>query len=490
VAPRIALLVVFLLALGLYAATVQTAAFGDAAYLCDKVETGPTPYYNALYLPLGWAFHRLFGLVLGWGVFEGLGYFSALCGASAAVVLLLCLARIGCPLRWRVAWVLLLVLTPGVWFFSTTVEVHAIQLLGVSAAVGLCLIAREQSPGRALALVYAACATALLCQLSTVLVLPGLVFLARGARPGSGLSWKGLSWRAPVLINLALLVVIATVLLSYSRKPLEVSQSNPFDALVLFLDEYLTKIRNGRFYGPLEILDFLRAELWRPAALLLVLPLLRIFSGPRNRLFLPALVASLPYVLFLPQGGIREHGGYFLSLFPFFLLAGADAVAALLERRPSRAGLFAGVLALALVVQGWLGWQLLEEAGSRMDARSWARQVEAIVPQRSLVFTISQARRQFLKLGEKRIVAPIDLDREFETTPVDGLKREVNLWLGLASQNLKEGLRVFVDADFLDAPERPESHRRFEELLVRKPVRIEPLPPPPATPVLYELTPE
>lgn len=484
---RYALLVVFLVALGLFAATVQTTAFSDAVYLSAKVESGPKPYYNALYLPLGWAFHRLVSLVLDWDAFEALGLFSALCGAGAAAFLAVCLRRIGCSPGWRIAWGLFFVVTPGVWFFSTTVEVHSIQLLGTSAATAMCLLARRESPGRALALVYAACALALLSHLTTVLILPGFVVLARGDGPGVGLGLKGLPWKATLLVHVGLLVVVVGVFWAYSANPTGLSRSNPLEALEVFFRKYVTKLKNGRFYGPSEIADFLGGEFLRPAGLLAVLPLVRVFAPRRNRLFLPAFVAALPYLVLLPQGGIREQGGYFVSFFPLFVLATADSVAAIGERAPARARWIEGGLVVLLVVQAWLGWSRVAEAESGVDARDWTAEVEEEVPRTSVVFTTSLARMHALKYGELRILAPVDLNREFEMTPVAGFDREANHWLGVAAKNIGQGLRVFFDADFFDARERPESHRRLEELLATKPVRLEPLPSPPEPALLYEL---
>ncbi len=488
-------LIVCVAAFALFAATIQSTPFSDGVYLSAKVAAGPKPYYNALYIPAGWAFHRAFEPLFGWSAFTALGWFSALCGAGAAGLLARGLQRLGSTPLSVVSWSAFFIVTPGVWFFSTCVEVHGIQLLGATAATLLAWRARSCRRGRALALLYAACALALLSHLTTVLLLPGLALLARGRGDSvdedvepKGLGLRGLPWRAVLAAHGALFVLALGVFWIYSGNEEGLSRSNPLQALGVFGRKYIDKIQGGRFYGPAEIANFLDAELLQPAGLLVICPLIALSARGRAALHWPALLALLPYVVVLPEGGIREGGAYFLSFYPLFVLAAADSWNELVTR-PSWRKFGPAALVSFVLLQALSGAMRWSRAENELDAREWVTLVEPHTPPGSLVFTRSLARFHALKYGElsRTRTRQVDLNREFEMVPRSGWEKEALHNLGVARTFLQNGSRVFLDADFLDAEERPASHERFEELLRRQPLRLAPIPADAVRPLLYEL---
>jgi hypothetical protein len=489
--PRLALaLAVFASALALYGLTRQTVAFSDGVLMAARVaRDGPVPYYNVLYLPLAWAFTTLLRPLAGWDAYVALGWFSAACGAASAVVLLRSLARSGIATGTAVGWIAVFALTPGVWFFATTAEVHALQLLGVCVAVDLALAARTRTPARALGLVLLASALALLAHLTTVLLLPGLLVLASGGAPGRGLRLGAIPARAWIATAAALLAGAAALAWVFSSDSERLARTNPLQMLVVFGREYARRMASGGLYAPDEVVAFLDAELVRPAALLLLAPFLGLAARRAHRLLVATGVAALPYLVLLPQGGVREGGAYYLSLYPLFVLAGAVATDELRQRWPGPAWGIALAVALgalgALGAQGALAWRRIERWADQIDPRVWAERVAAIAPPESDVFTVSLPRWHALLQEGK--YGGIDLRRELELVPRSLWDQEVRAWLGIAGGDLRAGRRVYLDADLFDDPDAPPFFRRFAEILGETPVRLEPRPPDVEHPLLYEV---
>ena len=202
-------LLVFGPALALYLATGSDHFFSDGVHLTAMVEGGPRPYYNLLYVPLGWALDRGLGASIGLDVAGSLRLLSALSVALSAGLLALALRRRGTGPWVAAAWLTAFVLAPSIRFFATTIEVHALQLLGLSCATLLALSAARLPRRAALLRVGAAVALALSVHLTSVLLVPALLLAAKGTGGEHGLSLKP----GPILGLLAAAVVLAPLLL-------------------------------------------------------------------------------------------------------------------------------------------------------------------------------------------------------------------------------------------------------------------------------------
>lgn len=355
-------------------------SFSDTIYLVGRVESGAPPYYNIAYVPLGQLFRALFG---GWLGTEGALLLLSAAAVGAGVALTADLAqRLGAGTRGTVLSGLLLAFAPGVVFFGGVIEVHAVQFLGASAALWLAWRARGAEPRRAWLLLGASMLVAMLAHLSNLLLLPGLVALAwrprRDADHGCRLSKRGL----PALGLLAVAALAAALLLI--KSDFATWSVHPalqwLGTLLVFGDTFLSGFAERGFFTLVEAAHYLGAELVMPLGLLVVGFLGGAFvafgrgahesaSFARRALF-----ACLPALLVLPQGGVLERGGYFMSYAPLLaILCGLSA--AELRGLPRRAVFFGSVL---------IGAQLALALGARdtfraqnPEARIWAHATAA-----------------------------------------------------------------------------------------------------------------
>ena len=514
-------LVAGLLALGLYLGLPVERFFSDSPYLLHRVEVGAPPYYNVAYLPLG----RLADLLLG----SWLGAERALLVLDAAAVALAvvvtgCLARrAGAGAAGTLAAAGLLALAPGALFFAGVIEVHAVQLAGASLAVGLALAAGDRPPGRAWTLVALAGLVALVTHLSHVLLLPGLLVLARGRpaaegeravggmlapdtaggeRRGLTLGPAGVPWILGAVLALGGLVAALVLVGPDGWRDRPALQW--LHTLVVFGDAFLGSLAERGPFPPSEALAYLGAELVAPlaflAAGLVVGPVLalapaeradegapagsRIDGAARRRVVRRALVACVPALLVLPQGGVLERGGYFLTLAPLLALVlglGVDRLARLAARRPgaSRAWVLRVLVLLALLGQLQLALAAraaFREAGP--DARDWAAAAAArtTAGDSALVSTLA---RTFTLAGAAPGVHVRDLARDLDLEPARGREQVLRRVLGERLGDARYPGDLWLDGALLPtwpaAPgvDEPAWRGVLFELLAGSPVPVE-----------------
>jgi len=379
--PRIPI-VLGVLAFALAMALPEARSFSDTIYLVGRVESGAPPYYNVAYVPLGQLFKAVFG---GWLGTEGALLLLSAAAIGGGVAFASDLARrLGAGALGTTLVGLLLAFAPGVLFFGGVIEVHAVQFLGASAALWLAWRARAAPPRNAWLGLGLAMLLAMLAHLSNLLLLPGLIALAwrpaKDAATGCRLSRRGL----PALGILTVAGATAAVILWQSD--FAIWSVHPalqwLGTLLVFGDTFLSGFAERGFFTLPEAASYLGAELILPFGLLVfgfldgALLALRKAPNETSSFARRALFACLPALLVLPQGGVLERGGYFMSYAPLLaILFGVGA--AKLGGAERRALFFASVL---------IGVQLVLAVSSRQafratapEARIWASAAAAEV---------------------------------------------------------------------------------------------------------------
>jgi len=361
------------LALGfglLYVATAQERFYSDGAGLVEFFARGTgESYYHVLYLPLC----RALGALLGSD--DPLLVPRALSQVSGAVAVgstfLLC-RSCGIDRDRALFAAMLLGVTPAVWFFSTTVEVHAVHLAAV--AVGALVVMLAPWRWVPVALGLSALTVPLLygSHITAVLLMPGWIALVVHARG-----------RQHCMCSRRGLVVVAVVLGLAAL--LSVAGANAMRGLGFTLDTSQVRGQISDFYRPPRawwmILD---GWLW-PTLLLMPLALVSLSrrSTPlTERIALAALI--VPSTLFFLVWGVAEKGAYFLGTAPFMALAAARSVPR--EMMADRGPAFAA--AVLILVQGAAGWhhRASFDQGFEMSARAEAVE-QAIGAQGLLIST-------------------------------------------------------------------------------------------------------
>ena len=443
------------------------------------------PHYNFLYLPLAHFFHRATGALFGWDGYRSIEAFSAVCVALSVAVVTRGLGRYRIGDAARVGLGLVFAVTPSVWFFATVGEVHGLQLLSVAIGTELALRARDARSNIAVAWTAGAVALVLMTHLSTVLIVPGLVLLARGKEPNRGLALWGResAWTWIGALGLAGIGVVAAFSLGGGGGRLSV----PAQMFGLFVSEFWGRISEGILFTPAEMAGFLAAEFVIPAAGWLPLAVAAGFVVRKRRLGLPVLVAVVPYLLVLPQGGVRELGAYYLSLLPLLVHFVAAAIEEMKERGQG-ARIIVPAIGATLALHVGVGAVRQADQAHRRDAREWATEAFALCSTTDSVFVVSSLPRQHAILldREKRIGAD-DYRRRFELVPASFLDQEIRVRLSTLGGDIAHGNRVLIDSEILVGDERPAVFLRFEELLRDLPLELVPLPAGDETPLLFEI---
>lgn len=494
--PRLpAPLVLGLVALAVYLALPLERYFSDSFYLVDRVEVGAPPYYNVAYVPLG----RLVDLALGsWlGTERALEVLSAL-AAAGAVGLTVGIARsLGLGGLAQVATGLLLLAAPGCLFFAGVIEVHAVQLLGAALSLRLALAAGRARGAVAWLLFVAAALVAMTTHLSHLLYLPGLLALAWGREdedPGpGGMLDRGSEQRVglafgqagvPWLLGLALGLTAVIVLLV--RADFDSWSVHPalqwLGTLIVFGRTFVFSLWERGLFTFGESLDYLRVELLGAHGLLVLGFAAGLWSsfaledGACRRLARRGLVASLPLLLVLPQGGVLEHGGYFLTLAPLMALQLGIVLGH--RRHGSTPAIVAALMVLTQLALGLRGWA--EFRSAEPDARAWSTVVAAqLLPGDSVL--VSSLGRTFSLADERPEVRVRDLARDLAMEPDRG---RVHLLKSVLNQRLTDPAfpgDLWLDGDLLPDfdPAMPPvegapawQHELFAQLLA-SPVLVE-----------------
>jgi hypothetical protein len=301
-----------------YGLTQQERLTGDGAGLGNFFHLGGS-YYNVAWLP---AARFVAGLVSFEDPLGAPHLLSVLCGGVAAGFCFLLCRETGARRGPALTATLLLALSPAVWFFSTTIEVHAVHLMVVAAVAWVTLIAPWQRPALALGLVMALFPLLYWTQQTAVLLGPGWVFLVHYARARKA---------APFKLATTLLVVGPLLLLALLAG-MAVANRVLFDAWTLTAENQLGQIEeNLRPPNSVQVYwdDWGLRPFWIGPLALIGLVLGRLAGRARLAC---GLACGLPLAFFL-WWRVPERGGYFLGSAPFALILSAAALQRLFDHR-------------------------------------------------------------------------------------------------------------------------------------------------------------
>ncbi|MEZ5978799.1 MAG: hypothetical protein R3F34_11320 [Planctomycetota bacterium] len=360
------------------------------------------------------------GGALGLHVEPSLIHLSRAAIAVGAATTVFAAVRCGARPSNAVGWIAVALASPSLLFFSGTVEVHGVQFAGSAVALAVALEAlRVERAALRRILVGVAALIALVVHLSHLLLVPAflaLLLLGRG---------RDLSRRdARGVLLLALLgagVAIGSWFVYDADR--ESSSTLLLRApwyLGLYEDLFL-RFRSGYgWFGPVDVVRYLWHEgalqgglVWVAALLALAPRRATESESERDATGRPVVaraavvVLLVVYVLVVPQSGLRERGAYFVSLFPWFVVAASSASAA-----RGRAWRLAPWVLLPL--QLVLSHADLAAYARRPDARSWARVVVEEVDAPCTVYTADMVRLSALPLDR---VSAFQWTQQFEFTP-------------------------------------------------------------------------
>lgn len=336
----------FAVAAALYAACFQRGAYGDGAILMEKLRRDEAePHLHVLVLPLARALQELFRLADPVAGLAVLNVLSGALGVSATFLLTLHFA----PRAAALVAAALALLAPAAWTFCTALEVHAFHFAGVASAAALAIRLPWERPRLAGALLVLLVAPVVATHRSGVLLLPGILWLAREAhqRRRGALS----PWRALVVLGVPMLVgSLATALLVEALH--HGGTGAALDAVWLWQE----------FRG--------FAAWWRewPASLgvlaaLLALGIIRRAYG-RCELELFGF-AILPSLAFFTWWGVRENGAYALGSLCFWAVLAARALPSAVPPRFALLALAVIAGQAALGYRRWHSFVVPEEPAGR-----------------------------------------------------------------------------------------------------------------------------
>jgi hypothetical protein len=324
-------LLVFAGSAALYVSTIQARQFGDSSLLYQEFAAHPDGggyWYHALYMPAAGLLGRVLDGLTPPQVLKALAAGCGALGAACAYVL----ARLWrAPPTAALLAAALLALSPGYWFFATTVEVHTLH----AVCVGLCALAVLAAPWRRplVAAALAACTLPILfpSHQSALLLGPGFVALAQHARSLRGLA--PLRWRTLLLgvgpMYLAGMLAGIPLAAWLCRRPVTGLLGGTHVALEEFQQGFSV---GDTWTGWLQ-----------PLGLLLPIALAGVFGGRFARWSLAAPLAFvLPSALFFVLWGLPERGGYTLGSSMFLVVLAAAGLS-----RPGSGARWLGALALA-----------------------------------------------------------------------------------------------------------------------------------------------
>ncbi len=220
----------------------------------------------------------------------------------------------GAPLFGALVATLLLALSPALWFFGTTIEVHALLFGTVTLVALVTLLAPWQRPALALALVAALFPLLFWAHESTFVLGPGWVLLVQYARArrGGRYSWPALLFGVGPVLLLALCVSVGTA--SLAR----------FGSVLGILRDVDTQLDVPGYQPAMHDRSVLLHEWLLPLGVLVPLALLgarRLGREAWRPLAIGAL-ALLP-LCFFAWWSVIERGGYFLGSDAFLLVPAA-----------------------------------------------------------------------------------------------------------------------------------------------------------------------
>lgn len=217
----------------------------------------------------------------------------------------------GAPLFGALVAALLLALSPALWFFGTTIEIHALLFGTVTFVALVTLLAPWQRPALALALVAALFPLLFWAHESTFVLGPGWVLLVQYARTrrGGRYSWPGLLLGVGPVLLLALFVSVGTA--SLAR----------FGSVLGILRDVDTQLDVPGYQPAMHDSSVLWNEWLLPLGVLVPLALLGVRRLGRETWRAPAIGALvlLPLAFFV-WWSVIERGGYFMGSDAFLLV--------------------------------------------------------------------------------------------------------------------------------------------------------------------------
>lgn len=461
-------------ALAAYAPTSPPGAFSDAVWIVHGIGQQEAPsHYHVAFFPLARIFRAVGGALFGWSDELSLVWFSRTCGALAAGVVAWSLGRRGRPGVLAAAGGLLVALSPGPWLFANVAEVHALQLLGAALGLESARLARGATGWRAWALLLVGSAAVVGSHLTGVVLLPTLVWIARGpcdwrGRAGAGREGIGRAARAAAgLSTLALLLVLALRHLDGLRDAL--FDSVPGQVLSEVARMWIEQVAAGQFFPPGEVARFLRDEWILPAGLLTPLAVLALTDRSTRPAALVASLTTVPYVLLFPQLGVREAGAYFLPLLPLYAFAGIHW----LERRTRPLGAW-GLLVIAALLIGQTALAMTHTRSLRAisnDIPAWVVAIEARCPADSRIVVSKLPEWHALSLSEVGYQS-FDLWRDCELVPPAFRDGVLDHRLGQLTQDLATGRPIYIVPELVDGPDPRGVTTQFRARLEALPITL------------------
>jgi|GEM_PF-2814492 len=444
---------------------------GILAALTDASGANPRAYHAGYALIAGAAVDL--GAALGVAPEVAALWASRLALVVGAALVVRSAQRLGARPLAACGWSVVALASPSLLFFSGAVEVHALQFAGSAAA--LWLVARVRGRASlALRVVAAlvAIALALFLHLSHLLLAPALVVFALGEARDAGearRTWIGIGALAAVGAAAAVGLHLWFAGSAQGADPPEGAARAAW-YLGHYQHLFITFKEQFGWFGPGGMARHFAAEgpgqggfVWLAAFLALA------WTRGRTRLALVLLLCV--YLTVVSQAGIRERGGYYVSLMPWFAALAAAASA-------GRGRAWCLVPWLCLPLQFALGWNELAGYAERPDARSWARAVVAAVEEPCTVFTADMVRLSALPLEPGRLDG-LAWSQQFEFTPRGNWDATLRVPYEQALLGALATGRVYLDADVVGAGrplhERAAWQRWADDLLDRPGVGLVPV---------------
>lgn len=291
----------------LYAATAQTRMHGDASWMVEALVERREVQVHVF---AGWVYRMFTGVFSGVDPIRAAYWLSHLfAGVGCGAVFLLCRA-FGAGRRAAAAATVLVAVSPALWFFATTVEVHALHF-GVVATFACCVVfAPWRRPLVALALVCALFPLVYVSHQMSVWLGFGWVLLARASveRLGGRMRWReALLGVGPLLLFVLAAAIVWVGWLRSGRIGWDVGHEQRI------LEAYTAS-------------GYALEMAWRgwllPLGCLVPLGIAACFRSrgapPVRALAAAFLVPPLLFLLFLYP--VPERGGFFLGSVPFLAL--------------------------------------------------------------------------------------------------------------------------------------------------------------------------
>jgi len=326
----------------------QDALVLDGRDLTEMLRKDRWHHHNALYLPVAQLTQRALG-AFGLEAEATLRLLSALPSGVACAFFFLAAREFGFGQPASLFGALLVATTPSVWFYATTIEVHALQLV---PAVGLLywsgrVLRRNRAVEGAL--------------VPTLLMLGLCGFHMSGALWAPAVAWvlcrrRG-RWILPSQRWLSL-GIVAGFLLVWRLGNRENSHGSGLATAVL--ERVATSFQPDLVP---RYLRFFLDELLLPVFSVLVAAVLGSLSKPRGRAAIPLVILGLTFLPFAWSIRIRTEGGYFLSLVPVYGLLAVRWIDGARARQP---------YAIGLIVLGLFGgWHRARQWEEKYPKEPW-----------------------------------------------------------------------------------------------------------------------